>query len=208
LLEKEVTMDKLMPWYSLKGRTRRVSRVAMVLMLVGAMSATVSACVNAPTPVAPDSQPTERSALTLDQRLCVTNDTGMTVKLTWSYTDTIEPLPNNLLMAGSTNCATGSNAGKYGLNVRVRWNDRLSQLFTVYNQTFGAPKVVVDSDQQTAMDVTRCGQVFGWYGVNYCSETFDENHSEVYGAYNYHESRLTRTADSGNYKEFTLELLK
>jgi hypothetical protein len=50
--------------------------------------------------------------------------------------------------------------------------------------------------------------VFGWYGVNYCSESFDENRSKVYGAYSYHQSRLTRIADSGNYKEFTLELLK
>ena len=201
-------MGKLLSWNSLRGRVRRMSRVTVVLVLVGAMSATVSACVNSPTPVTPDSQATERSALTLDERLCVTNNTGFTVQLTWSYADTVDSLSNNRLVAGATNCATGSNAGKYGLSVRVRWDDRLSQLFTVYNQTFSAPQVVVDSDQQTAMDVTRCGQVFGWYGVNYCSESFDENRSKVYSAYSYHQSRLTRIADSGNYKEFTLELLK
>jgi len=88
----------------------------------------------------------------------------------------------------------------------VRWNDRLSQLFTVYNPSVGTPQVVVDSDQQSAMDVTRCGQVYGWTGVNYCSQSLEVNQSNTYRAYGWHESVLSRIGDSANYKEFTLSL--
>ncbi|CAB4909946.1 unannotated protein [freshwater metagenome] len=178
-------------------RSRRIATGAVILIAVSL--ATTDATLG--TPIA-------RSALIRGERLCVTNNTGMTVQLTWSYTDTVDALPSGLLTAGATNCATGSNAGAYGLTVRVKWNDKLSQLFTVYNQTISSPQVVVDSDMQSAMDVTRCAQVFGWYGVNYCTETYDVNTSKTYTAYSWHESVLTRIADSADNKEFTLSLLK
>jgi len=182
----------------------------VVVAAVGALLATVSlitaGCALQPSGQSATDNSVSREALGRDERLCVTNNTGMTVKILWSYEDTKEPLANDLLTAGATNCAAGSNTGAFGLTVRVRWNDRLSQLFTVYNPSVGTPQVVVDSDKQSAMDVTRCGQVYGWTGVNYCSQSFEVNQSNTYGAYGWHESVLTRIGDSANYKEFTLSL--
>ena len=174
--------------------------------LLTAVSLTTAGCGLQPPGESAKDNSVSRQALGRDERLCVTNNTGMTVKMVWSYADTQDPLVNDLLPAGSKNCATGSNTGAYGLSARVRWNDRLSQLFTVYNPLVGTPQVVVDSDKQSAMDVTRCAQVYGWAGVNYCSESFDINQSQTYGAYNWHQSVLTRIADSADFKEFTLSL--
>ncbi len=182
----------------------------VVVAVVGALLTTVSlitaGCGLQPSAQSATDNSVSREALGRDERLCVTNNTGMTVKIVWSYEDSQDALVNDLLTAGATNCATGSNTGAYGLTVRVRWNDRLSQLFTVYNPSVGTPQVVIDSDKQSAMDVTRCGQVYGWTGVNYCSQSFEVNQSNTYGAYGWHESVLTRIGDSANYKEFTLSL--
>jgi hypothetical protein len=54
--------------------------------------------------------------------------------------------------------------------------------------------------------VTRCAQVYGWTGVNYCSQAFEINQSNTYGAYGWHESVIKRIADSADHKEFTLSL--
>lgn len=185
---------------------RKEVTVRLVAACVIAASLTTAGCGLQPSTESANRDSTSRSALARGERLCVTNNTGLTVLLKWFFEDSKDPLIDDRLRAGVTNCANGSNTGAYGLSARVRWNDRLSQLFTVYNPLVGPPAVIVDSDKQTAMDVTRCAQVYGWTGVDYCSESFVVNQSKTYGAYGWHESTLTRIDDSADFKEFTLSL--
>ena len=185
---------------------RRAAWIVTAALLVTALSGCTAQSSSDDSTV--DAAPSWRLAGVLSQRLCVSNGTGLPVQLSWSYTDTVEALADNVLAPGATNCATGSDRGRYGLTVRVKWTDRLSQLFTVFNQTLSPPQVVVDSDKQTAMDVTRCAQVFGYFGVNYCTESYNVGQSQRYRAYDWHESVVTRIDDSQNFKEFTLSLEK
>jgi len=188
-----------------QARLAQALSVAVVLVTVALATA---GCASPSTTPSTHASSVNRSAANLDSRLCVTNSSGSTVQVKWSHADTADPLSNNLLPAQATTCASGDNEGAFALSARVRWNDKLSQLFSAYHPTIGTAEVVIDADRQSAMGATRCQHTFSYYGVKFCSDPFDEGTSKTYVAYNFHESIMTRITDSADHAEFTLTLIK
>ena len=190
-----------------RGHSRLAQAASVVVALFTVAFATAGCSSTSTSPDAAESG-VNRSAANLDSRLCVTNSSSSTVQVTWTYADVADALPNNLLTAQATTCASGDNEGAFALSARVRWNDKLSQLFSVYHPTLGSAEVVIDGDRQSATTATRCQHTVSYFGVKFCGDAFDEGTSKTYVAYDFHQSVLKRITDSADHVEFTLDLLK
>jgi hypothetical protein len=131
-------------------------------------------------------------------------------KIEWRRYGRADKLDKSILRVGATTCAEGweSSLLENDVTVKVTWPDRLSQVFTAWNQSVGGPQVRVDASKQAATEA--CGFEFnGEFDILVpCSDGYGVNESRSYLAYDYHESILKRIADSRNNKEFVMTLVK
>ncbi len=186
-----------------------VRRPALALLALTACVAVLAGC-SAGDPL-PTSSPavSQRDSGVLGVRICVVNKTPKKARIEWLTFDKADAHPIIFLNAGETTCAEGWQTSllEDDVTLKVTWPDKLSQIFTAWNQSIGEPQVRVDASKQSAAEA--CGFESGAVStLVVCSDGYGINESRHYPAYDYHETTLVRIGDSERNKEFVMTLVK